>query len=163
MSCGVGLLSLLDRSTSLAVQTVIELVAGIGLGTLYTILTIPMQASVLFTEDTGIAVGMVAFARLLGGSTGLAIASTAFSSTFKISPGLISGTSDAIALENSNSAISFIPVLRHTKVASDTLDQIIFSYRSAFQTVWWTMAGFSAISLLASMSIKDFPLDEAVR
>ena len=163
MSCGVWLLSLLDRSTSLAVQSIYELIAGVGLGTLYTILTIPMQASVLYIEDTGIAAGMVAFARLLGGSTGLAISSTVFSSTFKVSLDLPSDSGVPAELRNGSGAVSFIPALRDSNLPAHALDQIIISYRKSFQTVWWTMTGFSAVALLASWWIKDFPLDETVR
>ncbi|EME79088.1 uncharacterized protein MYCFIDRAFT_34940 [Pseudocercospora fijiensis CIRAD86] len=158
LACGVGLLSLLKRSTLLVEQTMYELIAGIGLGSLYTILTIPMQASVLDPEDMGLAAGMIAFARLLGGAFGLAISSTAFSSTFHLSPGLL----ETGRLVDANDAISFIPMLRSTNLTQEVLGEAIASYRTAFSTVWYEMTGCSVVAFLAVLCIKALPLQPSI-
>lgn len=79
---GVGFLSLLDSHVSTAVRVGPQVIAGVGIGSLYCILVLPLQASVPNVDDTGLAVGLLVSFRLFGALVGLAMGSAIFGSVF---------------------------------------------------------------------------------
>ncbi|KAH9983673.1 MFS general substrate transporter [Xylariaceae sp. FL0662B] len=115
--------SLLGGDTSRAKTYAIEALLGIGLGIVVTGTRVPMQASVLHVDGTGLAVGMLVVFRLLGALIGLAASSTAFIS-----------------------AIAFLPILRTLNLTAETLDQEISTYEKSFRAVWYILLLPNAIN-----------------
>jgi len=161
LPCGLGLMSLLDRSSSVAAQSGFQVIAGLGIGTLYCVLVIPMQASAPSVDDTGLAVGMLVFFRLFGTVVGLALGSATFNNVFKHHIASIGPLPPSTAiLENSNEAIGFIPSLRSLNVPPATMAFILEAYMSSIRAIWLIMAGLGAVGCLTSLFTKELTLEK---
>ncbi|KAL8653175.1 MAG: hypothetical protein Q9210_002248 [Variospora velana] len=79
---GVGLWALKRSDSSVALTASVQVIAGIGVGTHFTVLIIPMQASLLHVDDMGLAAGIIVCFRLFGALLGLAIYASVFNNTF---------------------------------------------------------------------------------
>jgi hypothetical protein len=78
----LGLFCLLKKSTSRAEAYSLQVMVGIGIGTIFAVTSIPLQASVKHVDDTGLAAGTLVIFRLFGALIGLTISSTVFNSIF---------------------------------------------------------------------------------
>ncbi|KAI3141819.1 hypothetical protein DTO012A7_5036 [Penicillium roqueforti] len=81
LAVGCGIFSLWDRSSSVAMTAGFQVIAGIGIGTIFSVPPIPMQASAA-PDDQGLAMGIMVAFRLFGALIGLAVDATTFSSVF---------------------------------------------------------------------------------
>lgn len=152
---GMGLFSLMDRTSSVAETAGLQILAGVGLGALFTVPALSIQAAVA-VEDQGIASGILIGFRLFGALIGLSIGSTVFSSVFEMSLSHIQNLpTAAISLKDSKNALGFIPRLRSLDVPSELMDEITMGYSSAFQAIWYVMAGFSCVGFVTSLGIEE--------
>ncbi|KAI0104838.1 major facilitator superfamily domain-containing protein [Nemania sp. FL0031] len=158
---GTGVLILLDTSSSAAFRHGLPVIWGAGIGLLLRLLVLPLQASVLKVDDTGLAIGILLTFRLFGGLVGLAICSTVFSSIFSQSIARIELLPEALSvLENPNDAIAFIPRLRSVDVPNATLLAVRDAYLSAVRAILYTMTAFSGLGLLSSFFTLDLDLQK---
>ena len=160
LAVGIGLFSLWTRESSLAVTASFQVIAGIGLGTIFTVPPIPMQASAPTAEDQGLAIGILVSFRLFGGLIGPALGATAFSTTFARSIAVLGKLPEAVSvLEDSNQAIGFIPHLRELDIPQELINPILDSYNSSWRTVWYILAGFGAARAIGSFFTKELSLE----
>lgn len=156
IAVGIGIISIFDRGSSVAETAGFQIISGIGLGALWTVPALSMQASAANVEDQALAVGILVAFRLFGALVGLAIASTVFSSVFEKSIAALQPLPAAAApLRQSSQAIGFIPSLSGLDVPSNVLGEIIEVYRGSFQVVWYVMAGFACVGFVSSMFIEE--------
>lgn len=156
---GIGLFALWDQDSSLAVKVGFQIIAGVGTGSLFSVLNLPMQASAPHVDDMGLAAGILVSFRLFGGLIGLAMCSTVFNSVFgqRIHDvGIL--PEDLSFLEDAQEAIGFIPFLRNID-ASEHLDKIIETYRVSISAVYLMLAGVSALGFIVSFFIKEISLE----
>ncbi|KAI6083380.1 major facilitator superfamily domain-containing protein [Hypoxylon rubiginosum] len=158
----LGLWCLVDRKTSRAEVYAFQALLGVGLGILFTVTQIPMQASVGNVDDVGIAVGTLVTVRLFGALIGLAVGSTAFSSEFqKRATGLLENLPlQAATLKDSSQAISFIPTLVNLDLPEETMDALVEAYRHSFQAIWIFMTVLSGMGFLSSLFIQELTLEK---
>ncbi|XRM36550.1 hypothetical protein ABZX51_000048 [Aspergillus tubingensis] len=158
LTVGTGLLHIITPASSVPFRTGLPIVVSLGIGVLFTVLVLPVQASVASVDDTGFAAGLLVFFRLLGGLVGLAIGSTVFSSVFEKSIKAL-GTlpSTLAALENSQAAVGFIPQLRDLRgqVGKEVLDQVTGVYSHSFHVIWIVLIVFAGVGLVASCFTKE--------
>ncbi|KAK3984509.1 putative transporter C3H1.06c, partial [Cladorrhinum sp. PSN332] len=160
LTVGVGLFGLWDAQHSTGMTVGIQVVAAVGLGTLFTVPPIPMQASAKRTEDQGLAVGILVAFRLFGALLGLAIAATAFSSQFGQAVGTLGPLPEpAKILENPNEALGFIPYLRGLEVSSDQMAGIQEVYAKSLRVVFYILAGFGGVGTFASLFTKELNIE----
>ena len=160
-ACGVGLWALWHPSSSSALKYSLQVIAGVGIGTLFTVLTIPMQASVEHVNDMGLAAGILVSFRVFGGLLGLAICSTIFNSVFAQRIASLGPLpSEVDVLKDVREAIAFIPSLRTLDQQLPILPQVIETYRVALKAVFLTLAGFGAIGLFTSFLTKELTLEK---
>ncbi|KAJ5992460.1 MFS general substrate transporter [Penicillium sp. IBT 35674x] len=160
LAAGVGILSLWSQSSSLAMTASFQVIAGIGIGTIFSVPPVPMQASAPTAEDQGLAMGIMVAFRLFGALIGLAIGATTFSSVF-------SGKIDAIAslpasvalLKDPSEAVGFIPLLRTVDISPALRDLIREAYKNSIQTIWYELAAFGAVGFLSSLFIKELTME----
>ncbi|KAI3394933.1 hypothetical protein diail_2105 [Diaporthe ilicicola] len=156
IAVGVGCLSILDRGSSVAESAGFQIVSGIGLGALWTVPALSMQASAATVEDQALAVGMLVAFRLFGALIGLAVGSTVFASVFEKSiAALLPLPAAAAPLGQASQAIGFIPNLKDLGVPKDVLGEILEVYRESFRWVWYVMAGFACVGFFSSLFIKE--------
>ena len=157
---GVGLWALWQQGTSSALTNSLQVVAGIGIGTLFTVLTIPLQATVPDANDMGIAAGILVSFRLFGGLTGLGLCSTVFNNVFERRIAAIPHLPQAMAtIRDTREAVAFIPVLRSLDPQSESFTRVLEAYRVAMMTVFLMLAGLGAVGFVTSFCTKELTIE----
>ncbi|KAJ4301864.1 hypothetical protein N0V90_003960 [Kalmusia sp. IMI 367209] len=157
---GMGLTSLWGRNTSLAASIGIQIILGIGLGTLFTVPAIAMQASAPCVDDQGLAAGILVSFRLFGGLVGMACGATAFSSSFERVIAKVEELPGALSvLRDSANAVGFVPLLRDVRLPEGLLDEITDVYAGGLRTVWWVLVGFAVVGAVASLGLRELSLE----
>ncbi|KAF1733868.1 putative transporter [Beauveria bassiana] len=159
LTVGTGLFGLWHIEQGMAMTASFQVIAGIGIGSLFTVLPIPMQASPEKTEDQGLAVGMLVAFRLFGALIGLAIASTAFNSRFGQAIASIGNTISDIPHLNPKDALSFIPGLKGTTMPHETLLAVQGAYTESFRVVFYVLAAFGAVGAMTSLLTKELTIE----
>lgn len=161
LTVGTGILALLDLGSDRSERQGYPVLWGMGIA-LLRLLLLPMQASVKNVDDTGLATSLLLFVRFLGSLVGLAIASTAFSTTFshKLRPLLPDLHGPLSQLRDSNQAIAFIVQLRQLQSQIDqiVLAKILRVYLDSFRTVFYLMAGISGLGFVTSLFTQELSL-----
>ncbi|KAK1749646.1 MFS general substrate transporter [Echria macrotheca] len=161
LSLGLGLLSLLGSSASMAIKYSAQVVAGVGIGALYTILVLPVQASAPNVDDTGMAVGVFVSFRLFGALIGLAIGSSVFNSVWEKSAADMASLPDNLdGLRTGYEAIQLIPSLRVLDIAPEGLSSLLSLYEQSMRAIWYVLVGFSVLGLFASLFTREMTLDK---
>jgi len=161
MTLGVGLWALWRNSSSRALLYGLQVITAIGVGTLFTILTIPMTASVQHVDDMGIAAGILVSFRLFGALVGLATCSTVFNNVFEQRIASIGTLPPSMEkLKDGREAIGFIPALRLTYLQPRILEQVIGAYRVSMMAVFLTLAGIGAVGFFASFFTRELTLEK---
>lgn len=156
IAVGIGIISLFDRDSSVSETAGFQIISGIGLGALWTVPALSMQAGAASVEDQALAVGVLVAFRLFGALIGLAIASTVFASVFEKSIAALQPLPAAAApLNQASQAIGFIPSLKGLDPQSNVLAGIIQVYRESFQMLWYVMAGFACVGFFSSLLIEE--------
>lgn len=156
IAVGIGIISIFDRGSSVAETAGFQIISGVGLGALWTVPALSMQASAASVEDQALAVGVLVAFRLFGALIGLAIASTVFASVFEKSIAALQPLPAAAAtLNQAGQAIGFIPSLKGLDSQSELLAGVIHVYRASFQVVWYVMAGFACVGFFSSLLIEE--------
>lgn len=157
LAVGCGIFSVWDQSSSTAMIVGFQVIAGIGIGTIFSLPPIPMQASAA-SNDQGLAMGIKVAFRLFGALIGLAVGATTSSSVFANRiEGIVLPASLAL-LKDPSEAVSFIPYLRTSDISPALRDLIRKSYKNAMQTIWYELAAFGALGLLSSLFVKELTI-----
>lgn len=161
LTLGTGLLALFDVGSSSSMRFGLPILWGVGIALLRLNL-LPMQASVKNVDDTGLAIGQFLTIRMFGGVIGLTIASTIFNTIFSksIASSTVQLTGPLAPLRDASNAVAFIEQLRSLDVSSETLDQVLTVYLKCFQTIFYTMTGFSGLGLVTSMFQDEIELSD---
>lgn len=157
---GVGLLGLWGSETTLAESSGFQVIAAIGLGTLFTVPPIPMQASAKRAEDQGLAIGILVSFRLFGALIGLSVAATVFSNQFGTAIASLGPLPSALALlESPDEALSFIPYLQTVNVTSETMEGVRGAYAQAFKPIFYILAGFGVVGFFTSLLTRELTIE----
>ncbi|KAK2596767.1 hypothetical protein QQS21_006162 [Conoideocrella luteorostrata] len=154
---GVGIFNLWDLDKSTAKNAGFQVIAAIGIGSLFTVLPIPMQASAERHEDQGLAVGILVAFRLFGALLGLAIASSAFNSQFSDALSSFGGPQGLPVLQSD--ALGFITTLRTVHLAPDVLRNVRQAYVQAFHAVFNVLAGFAGFGFFTSLLTRELTIE----
>lgn len=160
MTLGVGLWALWRNTSSRALLYGLQVIAAIGVGTLFTLLNIPMTASVQQVDDMGVAAGILVSFRLFGALIGLAICSSVFNNVFEQRIASIGTLPPSIELlKDVREAISFIPTLRVIDLQPRILEHVIEAYRVSIMAVFLTLAGIGAVGFFASLFTRELTIE----
>lgn len=160
MTLGVGLWALWRNNSSRALLYGLQVIAAIGVGTLFTLLNIPMTASVQQADDMGVAAGILVSFRLFGALIGLAICSSVFNNVFEQRIASIGTLPPSIELlKDVREAISFIPTLRVIDLQPRILEHVIEAYRVSMMAVFLTLAGIGAVGFFASLFTRELTIE----
>ncbi|KAK2848493.1 hypothetical protein FQN49_005667 [Arthroderma sp. PD_2] len=162
LAVGAGLLYLIGEDASMAFRAGMPVVVGVGMGVLFTVLIIPVQASVSNVDDMGLAVGLLVFFRLLGGLIGLALGSTIFSSVFAKSAETLGKLPSSLShLGGGSDAIGFIPELREIQsdIPPEILARVLAAYSDSFHAIWLLLAGLASLGFFFSFFTKEVSME----
>ncbi|PVH93499.1 MFS general substrate transporter [Periconia macrospinosa] len=155
-SISCGLMALWERESSLALTSGVQVMIGFGLGPFFTLLPLPIQATVTRVDDSGIAVGVLVSFRLFGGLISLAMCSTIFSNVFSQQIHTLGELPEPIAvLKEVNAAIEFVPMLRDLDLPVAQMSGVIDAYRKGLIAIFLLLSGFSALGFLSSFFIRE--------
>ncbi|KAF1961550.1 MFS general substrate transporter [Byssothecium circinans] len=113
---GVGLWALWNMNSSTALTAGLQILAGVGIGTHFTVLTIPMQANLVSWF-------------LFGGLIGLAVSTGVFNNVFERRIASIEHLPQELdALTDVKKAIGFIPALRLIDIDQELLKQVVGAF-----------------------------------
>ncbi|KAB8237237.1 major facilitator superfamily domain-containing protein [Aspergillus alliaceus] len=121
----------------------LQVIAGVGIGTIFTVPPIPMQASAPTAEDQSLAAGILVSFRQFGALIGLAVWATTFSNVFSRSIASVGALPESVALlSNAKETVGYIPPLRTVEIPLALKVAICEVYKEALRTIWYIVAGF---------------------
>lgn len=126
MAVGAGVLTPLGPGSGSAAKVSYQVILGIGIGPFWSVLNLPLQASMENVDDMGLAAGILCSFRLFGGLIGLGVSSTIFNTIFEDrlrSLGPLAG--DLAILGDVRHAVGFIPMLEDAKLPADLIGAVI--------------------------------------
>ncbi|RDW86611.1 MFS-type transporter sphD [Aspergillus mulundensis] len=158
LAVGSGVFALWDRDSSRAMTASFQVIAGIGIGTIFSVPPIPMQASAK-ADDQGLAMGIMVAFRLFGALIGLAVGATTFSSVFADRiHGMVLPASLAV-LSDPAEVVGFIPYLRSVDVDAALRDVIRDAYRDAMETIWYILAALGVVGFVSSLFTEELTME----
>jgi hypothetical protein len=158
---GIALWLLWRQDSSAGLRYGLQIVAGAGLGALFSILFIPVQAAVEHVDDTGLAIGISTSFRGFGGLIGLAIASTIFNNVFESHMHRIGDLPiELSSIKDAKEAIANIPVLASPQLDADVVNKVVEVYRTAFRGSFYFLIGSAAIGFGLSFCMVDLTLEK---
>ncbi|KAJ5531508.1 Major facilitator superfamily domain general substrate transporter [Penicillium freii] len=135
-----------------------QVIAGIGIGTIFSVPPIPMQANAA-SDDQRLAMGIMVAFRLFGALIGLAVGATTFSSVFANRIEGIALPASLALLRDPSETMSFIPYLRTADISPALRDLLRNAYEDAMQTIWYELAAFGALGFLSSLFVNELTME----
>ena len=154
---GMGLLCLLSPDTSIAAWIFLNLLAGLGLGLLFSSMNLAIQSATP-QKDVAFAAAMYIFMRSLGQGIGVAVGGIIFENQFAIKlsayPSLTGNVTDL-----AQDASGLVQVIKSMPDTSPERGMIVNAYADALKIVWAVMAGLAFVAMVMSAWIEGLSLD----
>ena len=154
---GMGLLCLLSPDTSIPAWIFLNLVAGLGLGLLFSSMNLAIQSATP-QKDVAFAAAMYIFMRSLGQGIGVAIGGIIFENQFAVKlssfPSLMTNVTDL-----AQDASGLVQVIKAMPDTSPEREMIVSAYADALKIVWAVMAALAFIAMVMSAGIEGLSLD----
>lgn len=156
---GMGLMCIIKRDTSVVGWIFLNLVGGIGLGTLFPSLGYAVQASA-DPRNLSIAVAMFSFFRALGQAIGVAVGGVVFQN--RMHDNLLKYPALApMASAYSKDAAGLVQVIKAMPDGVDKID-LKDAYTDSLRIVWIVCCAISAVALAFSLLTEEYDLDRAL-
>lgn len=160
LTLGNGLLIYLEADTSTVAWIFLNIVGGIGAGTLFPAMMIAVQASSK-AEDQGYAANMFSFARAFGNTIGVAVGGVVFQNQAKKKMLTYPLLADK-ASEYSQDAAGLVELIKSLPGDSPMKLQLRESYTEGLRYVWVVMTVFAFVGFAINFWIKAYSLDAAL-
>jgi hypothetical protein len=159
---GFGLFIIMDASTSLVVICVIEIIAALGVGTIFQAPLIAYQA-VVDTSDMAMATALFGFIRSLSTSVSVVVGGVVFQNSVRQQNGhLVSVLGDDLA-QNFSAPNAASNVLTVRLLPMDQQAVVKDAYVSSLQDMWKMYVGSGGLGLVAALFVRNHALVEATR
>ena len=148
---GMGLLIYLQQSTNMTSWVFLSLVAGTGLGMLFSAQGFAAQASAS-NADLPFAGAMYSFFRAFGQTLGIALSGVIFQNTFKKK--ILATVYSSFADEWSRDASSFVQVVKAwSDIGEEAVmkEAVIRAYVESLRMVWCVMCALAGAAFIASL------------
>ena len=153
---GMGLMYLLDADTTVPQWIFINLVSGLGTGTLFPAHQFSVQAA---TDDDALsaAVAMYSFFRVLGQSFGVTVGGTIVQNQLA----QILAAKPEFAWQAAELSADANALAVYAQTLPDGVEKRMLqeSFADALRIVWVAMCGIAGFGFLVSLLIRDYPLD----
>lgn len=160
MAVGAGVLTLLGPDSSPAAKESYQVILGMDIGPFWSVLNLPLQASMENVDDMGLATRILCSFRLFGGLIGLALSSTIFNTIFKDRIKFLGPLpGDFAILGDVRHAVGFIPMLKDAQLPAQWIGAVLDVYKKSVFGVYWMIAGVSAVEFLLSICIEEKSLE----
>lgn len=153
---GMGLMTMLDADTSVALQEIYPLLAGIGLGPLFQTPLVALTAA-MPPAQMAVSVASYALVRSASGTVGITVAGAIFNagvqSRLKIIPEYANMATSASQTDLKN--------LIHIQPPS-LAKQVVAAYGDSLRLVWIVLTPLIGVGFLCSLGIKGYSLNRVV-
>ncbi|KAL8283887.1 hypothetical protein RQP46_005319 [Phenoliferia psychrophenolica] len=149
LAVGAGLMYTVNEHTSSSRVIGYQILTGVGIGSTMQNCLLAMQAE--FRDDPkhlAQATGMASFGQFLGGTIGLAVAESVFSSQLTKNLSKYAPGADAKVIKES-------PVSIYTSISKDLVPSVVKAYVKSIDTVFIIGVPLGVISLVLAFLIKD--------
>ncbi|GLB34845.1 putative membrane transporter [Lyophyllum shimeji] len=154
---GMGLMYMLNGTSSMAEKVIFPLIPALGLGALFVVPLIALQAAMPL-KDMATSTSTFGFIRTLGGTVGIAIGQAIFSSTIakKIAkiPNVSLNTSPG-ALNESVRRLKFIPDAAQRAA-------VINAYARSISTIWLVMTPIIGACFVMVLFLRGYSLQRTI-
>lgn len=177
MTLGVFLMSLMNASTNVFIAIIFMIIAGLGIGPFFSILTLTAQNSVPRSR-LGVGTGAVRFFGLLGGVIGLAVIGTVVNNSLsselanrlpvganQLPPQVLSLATNPQVLVNPDYHNAVVQAVTSVNpqglgLLNQIFDTLKASFMTALQTGFLFVLIISVIILIGTFFFKDTPLTD---
>ncbi|CAG7851758.1 Uncharacterized MFS-type transporter C1399.02 [Serendipita indica DSM 11827] len=153
---GMGLFYLLDNKTSVGVQVVLLLVAAIGVGPLFPVPLIALQAAMPL-KDMATSTSTLSLLRFLGGTIGLSVGNAVYQSGLRRRLPRIEGYNPgSYGMTNNVQGLHEIqpPELR---------DQVLHAYTRSIALIWIVYCAICFVGLLLVLPVRAYSLKRQIK
>ncbi|KAF8121969.1 MFS general substrate transporter [Boletus edulis] len=160
MTLGVGLMIMLDYTSSLAEQEIFPLIAALGIGCLFQVPLIALQAAMPLKDMATASSGFV-FIRTVGGSVGIAVGEAIIASVLpqklKSIPNIASlGLGTSVA--DLNASIGKIHLISDITLRN----AVLHAWSQAIDTIWIMSTPATGFALLLTLFLREYSLERKV-
>ncbi|THH08149.1 hypothetical protein EW145_g2898 [Phellinidium pouzarii] len=157
MTIGYGLMIMLEEDTSSAKQEIFLLIAGIGIGCLFQPPLIGLQAAMPL-KDMATTTGTFTLIRTLGGTVGISVGDTIFSTQVvqrlaKI-PGYTSTAGGGSQITSYTGLTQIQPV--------SLRQEVLHAYTRSLATIYIVAVPLSFVGLLCALTIREYSLKRTI-
>ncbi|KAN0076816.1 Major facilitator superfamily domain containing protein [Tylopilus felleus] len=154
---GTGLMIMLDYSSSIAEQELYPLVAAIGVGFLYQIPIVALQAAMPM-KDMATATSAFMFLRVLGAAVGLAADEAIIASVLPRKLAAIPNVG-RLGLGNDIAELNDSIVRVHS-ISNVTLrDAVLHAWARSIATTWMVATGLAGVALILTLFLREYSVD----
>ncbi|KAH7098801.1 MFS general substrate transporter [Auriculariales sp. MPI-PUGE-AT-0066] len=157
---GTGIMIIMDEKTSVAVQEIVILVAGIGIGCLFQPPLIALQAAMPI-EMTAVSTAAFGLIRTLGGTVGISVGGSIFATEVQsrvrklVESGQISLNFDATALQRDVGQINNIPDLV-------TRQLLQHAFTKSISVIWIVCTPIMFIGFVSVLFLREYSLQRKI-
>ncbi|KAI9924237.1 hypothetical protein MW887_007187 [Aspergillus wentii] len=155
-TASLGLLTLLNVDTPTYEWVLINLVVGLGTGSLFTSTNLAVQANIP-PDQVSHALGFFAFFRSLGQSIGVAVGGATFDNIFQQKLDKNAGLA-ALTAKLSTGAAAMVQSLQAIPDQEPRKSELIQVYADALSMLWPVMCACSGAALLVSLAVRSYSL-----
>ncbi|KAG6370062.1 MFS general substrate transporter [Boletus reticuloceps] len=154
---GTGLMITLDYNSSMAEQELFPLVSALGVGFLYQVPIVALQAA-MPTEDMATATSAYMFLRLLGAAVGLAVDEAIIASVL---PKKLAAIPNIDSLGLGNKITSLNDNIKKVHLISDVAlrDAVLHAWARSIATVWMVATGMAGVALISTLFLREYSMD----
>uniref|UniRef100_D8PSN8 Major facilitator superfamily (MFS) profile domain-containing protein n=1 Tax=Schizophyllum commune (strain H4-8 / FGSC 9210) TaxID=578458 RepID=D8PSN8_SCHCM len=154
---GYGLMTMLDDQSSNAVKEILPLIAALGLGANFQTPLIALQAAMPI-KDMATSTGAFAFIRTIGGTVGVSIGQTIFTSTLNNRLSKIPNNPYA------GSAGGYSEDVRQLKNIADPVlrQQVIHAFSRGVSTIWIASTPMVGVAFIMVLFLRKYTLKRTV-
>ncbi|KLO09183.1 MFS general substrate transporter [Schizopora paradoxa] len=158
MAVGYGLMTRLTDRSSVAERAVFPLIAALGTGCLFQVPLVGLQAAMPL-KDMATSTSTFGFIRQLGGTLGVAIGQTIWSSELQRRAKNLQG----IDLNTSPAALSeSVRMLKMLFPDPSQRQQVVHAYTSSIATIWLAFTPIAAVCFVLSLFLRHYTLKRKI-
>jgi len=151
---GLGLFVTLNRTTSVGVIAVFQIIQGLGMGFLYAT-TFVVLAPLPISENAA-ALSLLSFVRTFSQSWGVAIAGSIIENK------LLSTLPRSVIQQFDHSSLVYGVIPEISQMAEPLKDQVKDAYVESMRVVWIVMTALCAVGFFTVFLVEDIPLSRKV-
>ncbi|KAF9235568.1 major facilitator superfamily domain-containing protein [Melanogaster broomeanus] len=156
MTLGMGLMIMLDNTSSLTVQEIFPLIATLGIGCLFQIPLVALQAAMPL-QDMATASSGFMFLRTVGGAVGIALGEAVIATVL---PQKLAAIPRFVGFGFSSSAAALNDSINQIHSIPDTTlrNAILYAWSRSISTIWIMSTAISGVALILTFFLREYSL-----